>query len=180
MKKPLIKTSKNPRSNCSEIEQTNQLLFKPLGIETTTIVAEIVNENYFAHTFMLNKFKVAFRSAKITPKKIGQFVALWKRNVTGTSVPYSWSDSHDIYIIAARKDSNFGLFIFPKNLLLQNGILSNKFKEGKRGFRVYPIWEETTNKQAIQTQIWQTKYFIDLSAENKIDFKKAKELLGLK
>ena len=171
---------KNAQSNYSEIDQRSQHLFDSCGIKISNIVAEKVNENYFAHTFMLNKFKVVFRAAKITPTKIGQFVALWKRDDTRITTPYSWSDANDFFIITSRKDSNFGLFIFQKNLMLQKGILSDKFKEGKRGFRVYPIWDETTNKQAIQTQLWQTKYFIDLSAENKIDFKKAKELFGLK
>lgn len=171
---------KKPNLSYPELEQISQLLFKPLGIETTNVVAQKVNENYSAHTFMINEYKVVFRAAKITPTKTGQFVALWNRNEAGISKPYSWSDNNDFYIIAARKYSNFGVFIFPKDILLQNRVLTDNLKEGKRGFRVYPIWDETTNKQAIRTQLWQTNYFFDLSDENKIDLKRVKEFFNLR
>ncbi|MEG2603136.1 MAG: MepB family protein, partial [Carnobacterium sp.] len=33
----------------------------------------------------------------------------------------------------------------------------------KRGFRVYPLWDQPDNPQAIQTQKWQLNYFLDLT-----------------
>ena len=52
---------------------------------------------------------------------------------------------------------------FPKKILYEQGILSDKNNEGKRGFRVYPPWDEiTTNNQAKDTQTWQLKYFLEI------------------
>ena len=114
---------------------------------------------------------------KITPTKTGQFVTIWKRNQDGITVPFDVSDDYDFYIIATRKENNFGVFIFPKIILHQKEILSDKVKDGKRGIRVYPPWDKTTNKQAQKTQIWQTKYFLNLSEDCPLDLQKAHELL---
>jgi hypothetical protein len=57
--------------------------------------------------------------------------------------------------------------------------LTNKNKEGKRGIRVYPPWSLTTNKQAIKTQSWQTKYFLEISDKKEIDINKLKKLYHL-
>ena len=52
-----------------------------------------------------------------------------------------------------------GVFKFSKEVLIKHGIVSTEKKDGKRGFRVYPIWDKTTSKQAIKAQIWQLEYF---------------------
>lgn len=170
---------KNPNLVYSEIKLIDELLFIPCSLKITNCEPETESQDYFAHTFKLNNLIIKYRTAKITPTKIGQFVTLWKRNKLGITVPYSLSDNIDFYIIATQKDTKLGLFIFPKILLHQKGILSDECKDGKRGFRVYPIWDETTNKQAQQTQLWQTNYFLDLSQDTNIDLKKPKRLLTL-
>jgi hypothetical protein len=43
--------------------------------------------------------------------------------------------------------------------LIEKGIITHLDKEGKRGFRIYPPWDVTTNKQAQKNQIWQSNYF---------------------
>lgn len=167
------------KKNCSQIEYLNQLLFQHLQIEVSDVEGEKESQDYFAHTLKLNQQNVKFRKAKITPKKTGQFVAIWKRNNEGVSEPFDIKDNFDFYIIATQKEENFGVFIFSKLILQQQGILSNQDKNGKRGIRIYPIWDKTINKQAQKTQKWQLNYFLDLSENTEIDFQKAKELLFL-
>jgi len=41
------------------------------------------------------------------------------------------------------------------------------------------MWDLTTNKQAQKTQLWQTKYFLQISQDQPIDLTRAKKLLNL-
>ena len=165
-------------SYISEIDSIDTSLFQKCDIELSNVEPELESQEYFAHNFQLNAHKVKFRVAKITPTKTGQFVTIWKRNQDGITVPFDVSDDYDFYIIATRKENNFGVFIFPKIILHQKEILSDESKDGKRGIRVYPPWDRTTNKQAQKTQIWQTKYFLNLSEDCLLDLHKAHELLN--
>ena len=167
------------KTTYSELELIDKLIFKTCGLRLTKIEAELESQDYFAHDLKLDKLNVKFRIAKITPTKTGQFVTIWKRNEKGITTPFDISDNIDFYIIATRKENNFGLFIFPKTILYENKILSDKTRDGKRGIRVYPSWDLTTNKQAEKTQSWQTKYFLDISQHDKIDIQRAKRLLNL-
>ena len=163
----------------SEIELLNKSIFKVCGIELENVETEKESQEYFAHNFELNKQKVKFRMAKITPTKTGQFVTIWKRNGNGITEPHNIDDEFEFYLIATRKAERFGVFIFDKTVLSENRILTSKKGEGKRGIRVYPNWNVTTNKQAQKTQNWQTKYFVEISNEEKIDINKVKKLLNL-
>ena len=98
------------------------------------------------------------RTAKITPKKTGQFVTLWKRDKKGLTTPYDKKDDLDFVIIICHDQKNSGHFLFPKKILIERKILTGS-AEGKRGFRVYPNWDKPTSKQAISTQVWQIEYF---------------------
>ena len=157
-----------------ELQLLNEKIFKPSGLELSNVQAEAESKEYFAHTFQLGKYKVKFRTAKITPTKTGQFVTLWKRNTQGITAPHSISDDFEFYIIAAQKDNNFGVFFFPKAVLQENRILADDFRDGKRGFRVYPTWDTTTTKQAQKTQLWQADYFVELMEGKTIDLHKIK------
>lgn len=169
----------NSKTNHSEIDVINQMIFKACNLELTNIAEELESREYAAHSFQLDKKTVKFRIAKITPTKTGQFVTIWKRNEKGITCPYDITDNFDFFIIATRKETNLGIFIFPKDVLLENKIISNNEREGKRGIRVYPSWDITTNKQAIKTQHWQLQYFLDITQVEKIDINKAKRLLNL-
>ncbi|MEO8820835.1 MAG: MepB family protein [Ginsengibacter sp.] len=162
----------------SELELIDKLVFKTCGLDFTNVQRELESKEYFAHHFQLGGQNIKFRTAKITPTKTGQFVTIWKRNKTGITEPFDIADDIDFYIIAARQNKNFGIFIFPKLALFENKVLSGKTRDGKRGIRVYPTWDLTTNKQAQKTQLWQTKYFLDLSEDQQIDLKRAKHLLS--
>ena len=163
----------------SELELIDKIVFKTCGLELTNVETELESREYFAHNFELGGQKVKFRTAKITPTKTGQFVTIWKRNENGITEPFDILDDIDFYIIATRKETEFGLFVFPKNVLYENKILSDKNRDGKRGIRVYPSWDLTTNKQAQKTQLWQTKYFLEITQDKQIDLKRATELLTL-
>ena len=116
---------------------------------------------YLGCSFILDELQIKFRQAKVTPKKVGLFVTLWKRNAENKTEPFHVNDPFDFYIIAVKEENNFGFFIFPKEILNDKNILTNSKKEGKRGFRVYPGWTKTENNQAKKTKAWQTNYFIN-------------------
>lgn len=149
------------------------LIFENLYQNKDFLFSDLIHEDesrdYDASTFTLNGLKIKYRSSKITPTKTGQFVTLWKRDNEGITKPHDQLDAIDLVIISARKDENFGLFIFPKTILLEQSIFSKNKKEGKRGFRVYPAWDKTENKQAQKTQKWQLDYFLDASDIKNLD-----------
>lgn len=169
----------NTTKTYTVIERLNELLFKTCLLELIQLEIEPESSDYSACSFQLNSLIIKFRVAKITPKKTGQFVTLWKRNEKGITCPYHIHDDFDFFIIVAEHDAHLGLFIFPKEVLHQNKIVSDNEKEGKRGIRVYPSWDVATNKQAIKTQNWQLHYFLDLTQIDKIDLTKVKRLLNL-
>lgn len=160
----------------SELERINDSIFKNSGLALSNFEIEAESQEYSACSFMLDGRKVKFRVAKITPTKTGQFVTIWKRNEKGITQPFDISDDIDFYLIAARKEEKWGLFIFSKAVLHDNGVLSDKTKEGKRGIRVYPAWDTTTSKQAQKTQEWQTKYFLEIGRDGVADLEKLKSL----
>lgn len=69
--------------------------------------------------------------------------------------------SIDLFIISTRDENHFGQFIFPKSVLVKQGILTSGRKEGKRAMRVYPPWDTTTSPQAKKIQKWQLEYFFE-------------------
>jgi hypothetical protein len=71
------------------------------------------------------------------------------------------------------------LFIFPKSIAIEKGIVTNGNKEGKRAIRVYPPWDVTTSKQAQKTQKWQLDYFLKIWQDQTMDLNLAKTLFLL-
>jgi len=147
--------------------------YDQFGLAVTSFKAETEGEDYNACRFMLDGHKILFRSAKITPKKVGQFVTCWKRNADGITAPYSIKDPIDFYVIHAGNDKYYGQFVFPGAVLIQKRILSNNDNGGKRGFRIYPPWDMASSKQAIQTQKWQRKFFLEFNEHTSPDHVRA-------
>jgi hypothetical protein len=139
-------------------------------------LAEKESKDYNGYRFYLNQQAICYRMSKITPTKTGQFVTLWKRLKTGVISPFDALDPIDFVIISVLKNDLFGQFIFPKSVLLTKGIFSTSSKEGKRALRVYPPWDQTTSKQAQQTQLWQLGYFYEITPNT--DWSTLKKLLG--
>ncbi len=117
------------------------------------------SKEYRACSYTIDGMNIIERTAKITPKKIGQFVTCWKRNADGVTEPHKETDAIDFFIIKINSGENSGEFKFPKAALIKHGILSTATKGGKRGFRVYPVWDSPTSKQALKTQQWQLDFF---------------------
>jgi hypothetical protein len=126
------------------------------------------SKEYGACSFTLNDFKIEHRRSKITPTKTGQFVTVWKRDIEGKTTPFSNVDEIDFVIITVKKEQQLGQFIFPKSILIKQGIFRSEIKVGKRGIRVYPPWESANNKQALTTQEWQSQYFFDVVEKDNI------------
>lgn len=156
--------------------ETKERVFDLLGLQLLNPMAETESVAYSAFRFQLSRFKMLFREAKITPTKTGQFVTLWKRIAKGPIEPFDLSDAVDLFIINTRTETNFGQFVFSKEVLSQHGIITTGSKEGKRAIRVYPPWNQTTNKQAQKTQKWQLDYFLEIPFNKPVDLNRAKAL----
>lgn len=135
------------------------LYFSSLKLKISNLITNTESTEYEACSYKINNRVLISRKAKITPKKIGQFVTIWKRDVNGITAPYTDTDSFDYFIISCHREEQSGVFIFPKTVLIEKGIISSTKKEGKRGFRVYPSWDKPNNKTSIKTQEWQLNYF---------------------
>jgi hypothetical protein len=161
-----------------DLKIAKALVYDSCDLALTDYAGNKESAEYAACTFKLNEYKIIHRVSKITPTKTGQFVTVWKRTPTGITSPYEDSDDINFIVITTRSGEQLGQFIFPKSILIEKGILSTATKFGKRGIRVYPPWDNTTSKQAIQTQAWQTKYFLALE-NNVTDLVLAKRLFFL-
>ncbi|EID72872.1 MepB family protein [Imtechella halotolerans] len=135
---------------------------------------ESESKEYAACRFDLNGLHIISRNSKITTKKTGQFVTFWQRNGKGTIAPFHQYDYFNFFIVNVQNDDRIGQFVFPKTVLIKNGIISSDKKEGKRGFRIYPIWDNPDNKQAKAAQLWQLNHFYEI--KDILDFNKIKEL----
>lgn len=146
-----------------------------IGLSSSNYIQEMESQEYGACDFELNNAHIKFRVAKITPTKIGQFATFWKRINNGPIKPYDVHDPFDFLIVSVRSKQNFGQFIFPKNILCQQGLLSRNHIGGKRAMRIYPPWDATENSQAKKTQAWQLKYFVEIQPN--FDAEKMRTLL---
>jgi len=144
-----------------EIEKVEKVLQKHFDLPFSEITQDSECEEYFGFNFKINQTYFKFRKSKLTPKKMGQFVTLWKRNSDGNTIPFDIKDDFEFYIIHIEENNHSGFFLFPKAILGQQHILSNVSKEGKRGFRIYAYWHFPSNKQAEKTKLWQSDFFIN-------------------
>lgn len=149
-------------------------LFQTFNLHIANVEKDLECEEYCGYNFQLGTANIKFRKAKITPKKIGQFVTLWRRNSHGITEPFHIDDDFDFYMVYVEKEKQQGLFLFPKSALSEKQILTKGNKEGKRGFRIYPTWDIPKNKQAQKTKAWQKEFFIDLNDDSELEKLKLK------
>lgn len=140
----------------------SKMLYEPNNIHLSQVVPEQESIEYAACRFTINSYTILFRVAKITPKKIGQFVTFWKRDSSGVIAPFDVTDQLDFLVVSVRNDNQLGQFIFPKTVLCTYGIVSRNGVGGKRALRVYPPWEKPTAQQARKSQQWQCNYFFEI------------------
>jgi hypothetical protein len=148
-----------------ELSTLEKFIFDTNGSHLVNIHEDKECREYLGYNFQLKSQPIKFRKAKITPKKIGRFVTLWKRNLIGQTIPFDIEDDFDFYIIMTSDAHLTGIFIFPKAVLATMGILSSSHGAGKRGFRLYPGWDIPVSSQALKTQKWQNEYFIDINKD---------------
>ncbi|MGC0421896.1 MepB family protein [Embleya sp. AB8] len=174
------------------------LVYDPAGFVCTPPRPEPESADYAAHTFTVNGARVRFRVGRTTPTKVGQFVTLWQRSAAGPIEPFDIEDPLDLVVISSRNadgntdgnaDGNadadadaegFGQFVFPSAVLGARGILTVGRTGGKRGFRIYPPWVTTTNRQARSTQTWQLNHFLPIppNPHGPVDLTRARTLYG--
>ncbi len=167
---------KNQDAIHNDLLATKDLLYTSCGFHCSQPIPEAQNSEYGAYVFNLNALSIRFRVAKTTPTKIGQFVTIWERIGNGSIQPYDVSDPVDMFVISTRKGSALGQFVFPKSVLCDRDIISNKGKGGKRAIRVYPPWDKAMSRQAQNTQQWQLEYFLEIPADEPIDYVRAQKL----
>ncbi len=156
------------------LNQIKTEIYDKCSLEISDFKIEAESKEYNACRFRLNELNILSRNAKITPKKVGQFVTFWKRNENGPIEPFDENDQIDFYTVNVRNENEFGQFVFPKSVLIKKGIISTEKKEGKRAFRVYPNWDIPKSKQAERTQKWQLNYFYQINGST--DLQKVTEL----
>ncbi|MGY0498710.1 MepB family protein [Nocardia sp. FBN12] len=144
-----------------------------LGLDMSAAVPEVENAEYGAFVSRVGHGTVRFRVGKRTPAKVGLFVSVWQRADDGSTQPFADEDGVDLLVITVREEPRVGQFVFSRNALVEHGIVSVAGRGGKRGFRLYPPWSVTENKQAHRSQKWQSAYFLDL--EN-LDMRQAENL----
>ena len=152
-------------------------IYQPNQLIMTNLIEESESKEYSACSFMLNEVHIKFRSAHITPAKVGQFVTLWKRDATGEPIkPYDFADTIDFVVINVQSNKNQGQFVFSKAVLLAKNILSRSGNGGKRAFRIYPPWDIADNAQSKKSQAWQLNYFLAISSDGSVNMAFAKKL----
>lgn len=137
-------------------------LLASLGIDCPDLAIEPDNSEYGGA--ISDSAGVRLRVGKLTPRKVGLFVTVWRRAAGGSTEPLPDADGVRFLVIAVREGERFGLFVFSRAALRTHGISSANGVGGKRGFRVYPPWSATPNAQATRSQKWQGEYFLELSA----------------
>lgn len=160
------------------LNQQTAFFFDKLGLKIIAMEPDLLASDYDGLTIKLENGILKYRKAKVTPKKNGLFVTLWKRNLAGISIPYHTNDDFDCCIIEVEFEKQVGFFFFSKNLLVEQAIVSTHTKEGKRGFRVYPDWDIPQSLQAKKTQTWQCGYFIKVAHTNETNLLKISQLLA--
>ncbi|MGW6427037.1 MepB family protein [Nocardia sp. NPDC055053] len=151
-------------------------LYNLLGLEFSAPVPETENAEYGAFVSHVGGRSVRFRVGRVTPAKVGLFVAVWHRAGDDSTEPFASEDAVDLLVITVREHRDSGQFVFPKRALVEHGIVSVGGRGGKRGFRVYPPWSATANKQAMRSQSWQCDYFLDLGEGREVDLDRALRL----
>ncbi|HDB8890889.1 TPA: MepB family protein [Staphylococcus aureus] len=129
--------------------------------EVKDLTEEKYNQDYEALTFSFKEETYQSRLAKKTPTKAGYFVTCWTKDENNCNQPYSKEAFADYLMIIVIDEELSGYFLFPRELLIEKGILTTFEHKGKMAFRVYPKWCNQLNKRAAQTQKWQCKYFFE-------------------
>lgn len=102
-------------------------LFEPAGYVVENVEPEMESTEYGALKFTVNGQRVLYRQAKTTPKKIGQFVTIWKREHPNSEIaPIDLKDGVDWVIIAANEGLISEFSFSAHNFLLKKAYFLKK------------------------------------------------------
>lgn len=133
-------------------------------------VPEAESAEYGACRTDLHGKRLVLRVAKTTPTKTGQFVTVWKRPHPDADIaPLDDADPVDAVIIAVTDGAQHGLFILPRSVLVERGVMSRAGQGGKRALRVYPPWCAPQSIQAQRAQRWQGEWFVAAGDQRRLE-----------
>ena len=164
----------------NELTVAIEQVYRPAGINIMNAYSETESAEYKACRFSIDDKMAVFRVAKTTPTKIGQFVTMWKRTETRSDIqPLDAADGVDFVVVSVADEAHRGQFLFSKEILISQSIMSCEDKKGKLAIRVYPPWTKPTVKQAIMTQRWQLRCFFSIQSDGIADTMRVRELFKL-
>ncbi len=164
----------------ADLREAQNAAYSLLGLNIDKVIIEAESQEYSALDFEMNGMMIKFRTGKITPTKVGQFVTLWKRLNKGPIIPFDKADPIDLFVISVRREGQLGQFVFTKEILLEKGVLSSDKGRGKLAIRIYPPWDVAVNAQAKRTQAWQLPYFFEIPSNSICDLGLLKKLFSMK
>ena len=155
----------------NELVAAIQDVYKPAGMQLTGLaLREAESAEYSASRFGLDGHTIVFRVAKTTPTKIGQFVTIWKRPRSGSTIaPLDVDDGVAFVVVSVSDATHRGQFVFDHKILASKGIMAINGKGGKRAIRVYPPWVKPVAREAVRAQQWQLRYFLSLKQSGSAD-----------
>jgi len=107
-------------------------------LPVTNFRAEQFNAEYEGVTFDFNGMTFKSRRVKKTPKKTGYFVAFWHKNEVNVNIPFDETTMQDKLILNVIDEEKRGQFIFPQQILVEQGIITSSNYLGKMAMRFYP------------------------------------------
>jgi Uncharacterized protein conserved in bacteria len=110
----------------NELVAAIQDVYKPAGMQLTGLaLREAESAEYSASRFGLDGHTIVFRVAKTTPTKIGQFVTIWKRPRSGSTIaPLDVDDGVAFVVVSVSDATHRGQFVFDHKILASKGIMA--------------------------------------------------------
>ncbi|MET1217916.1 MepB family protein, partial [Enterococcus faecalis] len=112
------------------------ILEKAVGA-ITLLSEEKQNAEYEGFLCQVNESQQLIRSrlAKKTPKKEGYFAAFWEKNQQNQNEAFDATEAPEMLAIVIADQEKQGLFLLPKECLIQQKILKTNQQKGKMAAR---------------------------------------------
>ena len=151
----------------SDLLEAYERVYLPCEYASTLLLKEPESKEYGADTFEVNHLKVRFRVAQVTPKKVGQFVTLWRRMGTGPIQPFHEADLVDRFVVSVRKGESLR-HLFFRSLFWSYKASFRQIRERVNELYVFipPGIEQTTVKRRRPSHgNWNSSWKSDWSGE---------------
>ncbi|MEB4615596.1 MepB family protein [Leucobacter sp. M11] len=133
----------------------------PAGIALGAVTPEPEAAGYAGGLVRVGARQLRIRTARLTPKKTGLFVAIWTRRADGSSGPVPGDDPSDGVLLFVAEGEHRGAFLVPGRGPDPLGLRANlDGSGGKRGVRLYPPWSQAESAQAGRSQHAQAPFFV--------------------